>query len=111
MAAVRTCGYPSRRPRHSASKTRVDALRARAPQDEVGVVKDSQARKRGPRGHELGQRTGSGLPRRQTEFDSAIQVQLISLWRRLAENSISKRGWSLARPPSGTPGGTPAGGG
>src|SRR5262245_22725126 len=40
---VRTRGHPSRRPRHSASKTRVNALRARAPQDEVGVVKDSQA--------------------------------------------------------------------
>src|SRR5262249_22475160 len=35
---VRTRGHPSRRPRF-----------ARAPQDEVGVVKDSQARKRGPK--------------------------------------------------------------
>src|SRR5262245_4248961 len=34
---VRTRGHPSRRPRHSASKTRVNALKARAPQDEVGV--------------------------------------------------------------------------
>src|SRR5689334_24844529 len=42
---VRTRGHPSRRPRHSASKTRVDALWARAPQDEVGVEKDSHARK------------------------------------------------------------------
>src|SRR5262244_2326344 len=33
---VRTRGHPSRRPRF-----------ARAPQDEVGAVKDSQARKRG----------------------------------------------------------------
>src|SRR5262245_13995250 len=41
---VRTRGHPSRRPRHSASKTRVTALMARAPQDEVGVVKDSQTR-------------------------------------------------------------------
>src|SRR5690349_4608343 len=29
---IRTRGHPSRRPRHSASKTRVDALRAQAPQ-------------------------------------------------------------------------------
>ena len=39
---VRTRGHPSRRPRHSASKTRVNALTARAPQDEVGGRKDSQ---------------------------------------------------------------------
>ena len=36
------------------------------------------ARKRGPRGRELGQRTGSPLPRGRTEV-GAIQVQLISL--------------------------------
>src|SRR5262249_21777859 len=35
---VRTRGHPSRRPRHSASKTRVTALMARAPQDEGGGI-------------------------------------------------------------------------
>src|SRR5215510_11990730 len=40
----RTRGHPSRRPRHSASKTRVNALRARAPQDEVRVMEASGAR-------------------------------------------------------------------
>src|SRR5215475_8899175 len=36
---VRTRGHPSRRPRHSASKTRVTTLMARAPQDEVRGAK------------------------------------------------------------------------
>src|SRR5262249_11439479 len=44
------------------------------------------ARKRGPRDRELGQRTGSPLPRGRTEFNKAIQVQLISPGARSAKS-------------------------